>query len=160
MVFQSERESTNPFYQIYLQDRETGDVTRVSPGEGKTTCAWIHPTGQTVLFASTQLDPAAKQKQADEFALRESGKERRYAWDYDENYDLIEWDREAQTYRRLTDETGYDAEGSYSPDGEWIAFASNRRAYSDELTAKERELFQLDAASAMDIYIMRRTEAN
>ena len=156
MVFQSERESNNPFYQIYLQDRETGDIVRVSPGYGKTTCAWIHPDGDHVLFASTQLDPAAKQKQADEIEMRLSGKERRYAWDYDENYDLIEWDRESNTYRRLTDEKGYDAEGSYSPDGEWVAFASNRRAYSEDLPVKERELFALDPATAMDIYIMRR----
>lgn len=32
MVFQSEREAENPFYQIYLMDLETGDVERVSPG--------------------------------------------------------------------------------------------------------------------------------
>lgn len=156
MVFQSEREADNPFYQIYLQDRETGDVIRVSPGEGKTTCAWIHPDGKHVLFASTQLDPAAKQKQEEELAFRASGKEKRYAWDYDENYDLIEWDRDSQTYRRLTDELGYDAEASYSPDGEWIAFASNRRAYAEDVSEKESQLFQQDPASLSDIYIMRR----
>ena len=43
LIFQSEREADNPFYQIYLLDLETGDSTRVSPGHGKTTCAWIHP---------------------------------------------------------------------------------------------------------------------
>ena len=45
MVFQSEREPGNPFYQIYTIDLETGDLDRVSPGYGKTTCAWIHPDG-------------------------------------------------------------------------------------------------------------------
>ena len=43
MIFQSERESENPFYQMYLMDLETGDTRRVSPGYGKTTCGWIHP---------------------------------------------------------------------------------------------------------------------
>ena len=62
MVFQSERAAGNPFYQIYLLDRETGDVERVSPGHGKTTCAWIHPDGDRVLFASTQFDPDATTK--------------------------------------------------------------------------------------------------
>ena len=59
LVFQSEREPGNPFFQIYVMDLETGDVERVSPGKGKTTCAWIHPTGDRVLFASTHDDPDA-----------------------------------------------------------------------------------------------------
>ena len=48
-----------------------------------------------------------------------------------------------------------DAEGSYSPDGEWICFASNRRAYSNDLSEEEKKLFEVDPASAMDLYIMR-----
>ena len=39
LVFQSEREPGNPFYQIYLMDMDSGNTTRVSPGTGKTTCA-------------------------------------------------------------------------------------------------------------------------
>src|SRR5687768_9977053 len=53
LVFQSEREAGNPFYQIYLMDLLTGETNRVSPGTGKTTCAWLHPDGTSVLFAST-----------------------------------------------------------------------------------------------------------
>lgn len=56
IIFQSERESGNPFYQIYAFDLETGDSTRVSLGYGKTTCAWFHPDGKRVLFASTHDD--------------------------------------------------------------------------------------------------------
>ena len=63
MVFQSEREADNPFYQIYLMDFETGDVERISPGHGKTTCSWIHPNQKEVLFASTHGDPEARRKQ-------------------------------------------------------------------------------------------------
>lgn len=155
LVFQSEREPDNPFFQIYLMDRETGDVRRISPGIGKTTCAWIHPEGNKVLFASTQYDPEATQKQARELEVRASGKASRYSWDYDATYDMVEFDVKTQEYRQLTTEEGYDAEGSYSPDGEWICFASNRRAYADDLTAQEQELFEVDPASAMDIYMMR-----
>src|SRR5262245_32290067 len=36
LVFQSEREPGNPFYQIYLMDMASGDVSRISPGMGKT----------------------------------------------------------------------------------------------------------------------------
>ena len=155
MVFQSEREPGNPFYQIYYMDRETGDVERVSPGHGKTTCAWIHPDGKKVLFASTQFDPKALDKQKEEYRLREEPKARRYAWDYDENYELIEWNRETKEYKRITSAVGYDAEACYSPDGNWIAFSSNRRAYNNELTPKEKELFANDQATAADLYIMK-----
>src|SRR5262245_66264709 len=43
LVFQSEREPGNPFYQIYVLDLATGDVKRISPGMGKTTCAFFRP---------------------------------------------------------------------------------------------------------------------
>lgn len=155
IVFQSEREAGNPFFQIYTMDRENGDVHRISPGIGKTTCAWIHPDGQRVLYASTQFDPAAEQKQLDEIAFRASGEKRRYSWDYDPAYDLVAFNTHTNETQRLTEEDGYDAEGSYSPDGEWICFASNRRAYTGELTAEERALFEIDPASAMDLYRMR-----
>lgn len=79
LVFQSEREPGNPFYQIYLMDLETGDTTRVSPGVGKTTCAWIHPDGQRVLFASTHEDIEAVAKQESELKARAEGQQRRYA---------------------------------------------------------------------------------
>src|ERR1700733_12093193 len=39
LVFQSEREPGNPFYQIYALDLETGATARISPGTGKTTCS-------------------------------------------------------------------------------------------------------------------------
>src|SRR6266852_4483721 len=68
LIFQSEREPDNPFYQIYLLDFQTGDTHRVSPGIGKTTCAWIHPQADKVLFASTHADPQARAKQQEELA--------------------------------------------------------------------------------------------
>src|SRR6187397_2030059 len=43
LVFQSEREPGNPFYQIYSLDLTTGDAKRISPGMGKTTCAFFRP---------------------------------------------------------------------------------------------------------------------
>src|SRR3954463_119031 len=63
IVFQSEREPGNPFYQIYLMDLTTGDTTRVSPGVGKTTCSFINPETGDVLFASTHHDPTSRQQQ-------------------------------------------------------------------------------------------------
>src|SRR2546430_10579606 len=66
LIFQSEREPGNPFYQIYILDLETGDSHRVSPGSGKTTCAFFRPNSDEVLFASTHLDSEATAKQTAE----------------------------------------------------------------------------------------------
>ncbi len=153
MVFQSERDPANPFYQIYLLDLMTGDMEKVSPGIGKTTCAWIHPTGDKVLFASTHEDDEAKSKQQEELDFRASGTERRYSWDYDKAFDLYVFDRDQKTYSNLTQTPGYDAEGSWSPDGSKIAFASNRSAFEQPLTEKQRALFEKDKAAFAEIYI-------
>ena len=155
MVFQSERDKENPFYQIYWMDRETGDVERVSPGYGKTSCAWIHPDGDRVLFASTQFDPESINKQKAEIEERASGKQKRYAWDYDDHFDLVEWNRNTHQYKKLTDVQGYDAEASYSPDGRYIAFSSNRLAYQSKLSEREKKIFEIDPATALDLYIMK-----
>ena len=160
MVFQSERDPNNPFFQIFVLDFDTGDVEHVSPGHGKTTCAWIHPDGQQVLFSSTHEDSEAVQKQKEELDFRASGKERRYSWDYDKHFDLFRYDPATKDYTNLTNKLGYDAEASWSPDGKLIAFASNRKAYEKPMTAIQQERFKLDPASMIDLYIMNADGSN
>lgn len=155
IVFQSEREPGNPFFQIYLLSFETGETLRVSPGTGKTTCAFISPSDGGVLFASTHLDPRSVELQREEIEFRESGRERRYSWDYDPAMDLFAWDRDSGELTRLTEARGYDAEASYSPDGEWIAFTSMRSLFEDELTERERRLAEVDPSYFGEIWIMR-----
>src|SRR5436190_16444305 len=128
LIFQSEREPDNPFDQIFIMDLESGNTHRVSPGVGKTTCGFFRPNSDEVLFASTHLDPKAKAKQKAELEFRASGKERRYAWDYDEQMDIFSCRRDGTGVKRLTDARGYDAEAAYSPDGTKIAFCSLRNA--------------------------------
>src|SRR5688572_4389637 len=128
LIFQSERETENPFYQIYIMDLESGDTHRVSPGVGKTTCAFFRPNTDEVLFASTHHDPQARAKQKAELEFRASGKQRRYSWDYDDQMDIFSCRRDGTGLKRLTDAPGYDAEGAYSPDGSKIVFCSLRHA--------------------------------
>jgi hypothetical protein len=147
---------SNPFYQIHWMDLSTGEVEQLSSGIGKTTCAWIHPGGRRVLYASTHLDPEAEAKQASELAAREEGRDRRYAWDYDEWYDLfaITPGEPNAAPERLTDARGYDAEASWSPNGRQIVFASNRHAYDAQGLVVNEETFALDPAAFVDVYIM------
>ena len=155
MVFQSERHDGNPFYQIYLLDLETGDTDHISPGQGRTTCAWIHPSNKKILFASTHTDPGAAEKQKKEYRERETSTKRRYSWSYDKHYDIFDKDLGTGKLRNLTKAEGYDAEGAYSPDGNWIVFASNRQAYGRKLNKEEQKHFEHNKAYFMDLYIMK-----
>jgi hypothetical protein len=155
MIFQSEREPGNPFYQMYVMDLTTGKSTRLSPGIGKTTCGWIHPSLKKAMWSSTHLDPNFKKKVEEEYAQRKKPVKARYSWSYDETFDIFESDLNGKNIKRLTKERGYDAEGSYSPDGQWIAFASNRAGYTEKLDADDKKLFEQDPSYMMDIYIMK-----
>jgi len=155
LIFQSEREPGNPFFQIYILDLTTGDTTRVSPGIGKTTCAFFQPGTSRVLFASTHLDPQAASKMKAEFEIRAKGPGRRYSWDYDETYDIFSCESDGSDLRRLTESRGYDAEGSFSPDGKKIVFSSIRAAYSGQkLAPPDQARLAKDPAYFADIYIM------
>ena len=155
LIFQSEREPDNPFYQIYLLDLETGDNHRVSPGVGKTTCAFFRPRSDEVLFASTQLDPDAGAKQKAELEFRAAGKERRYSWDYDEQFDIFVARRDGGGLKRLTVAPGYDAEASFSPDGKKVVFCSLRDAYpTNRLSTEQLKRLETDPAYFGEIYLM------
>jgi Tol biopolymer transport system component len=155
LVFQSEREPGNPFYQIYTVDLTTGQTFRISPGMGKTTCAFFRPKSDEILFASTHHDPNSKKFQDDELAFRASGKERRYSWDYDPEMEIYVISEKTKELQRLTNARGYDAEASYSPDGQWIVFSSMRDAYNRPLSEAEKKQLTLDPSFFGEIYIMR-----
>lgn len=155
LVFQSEREPGNPFYQIYVLDMSTGDVKRISPGGGKTTCAFFRPNSDEILFGSTHHDPKSKQYQDEELAFRASGKERRYSWDYDPEMEIYAYSERSGALKRLTTAKGYDAEASYSPDGQWIALSSMRDAYNRPLSDQERKQLETDPSYFAEIYIMK-----
>jgi Tol biopolymer transport system component len=144
IIFQAEEKDTgNPFYQIFIMDLATGRFHRVSPGVGKTTCAYFRPDGKKVIFASSHLDSEARKRHAEEYRRREEdqrlGKRRPYRWDFDPHLDIFEADLDGSHLRRLTDAPGYDAEGSYAPDGKHIVFCSNRSGEAN------LELYIMDA---------------
>jgi Tol biopolymer transport system component len=161
LIFQSEREPGNPFYQIYTLDLETGDTVRVSPGIGKTTCGFFRPGTDEVLFSSTHLDPDARAKQKAELEFRAAGKQRRYSWDYDEHMDIFIARRDGSNLRQLTTARGYDAEASFSPDGKLIVFCSLRDAYpTNKLSGAELKHFETDPSWFGEIYLINADGSN
>jgi Tol biopolymer transport system component len=112
-------------FQIYTLDLEPGaKPKRVSTGRGKCTCSYYHPDGRSILFASTHLG-AESGKPAEKKGPAYSRTEK-YRWDFDEAMDIFRADPDGSHLVRLTDTPGYDAEGSYSPDGKQIIFTSFR----------------------------------
>jgi Tol biopolymer transport system component len=145
-----------PFYQIYTQPLPDGEAHLVSTGRGRTTCAYFHPNGKSILFASSHLDPqlsqteeqARKQQEED----RKSGTRRRYQWDFDPHMDIFAADLDGKNLRRLTVAKGYDAEGAYSRDGGRIAFCSDRDGDPDLyiMNSDGSDVRQLTDASGYD----------
>ena len=116
-------------YQIYTLDLAPDSKPRmVSTGKGKCTCAYYHPDGKSILFASTHLDPALREGASTGPKPKGPAYSRseRYRWDFDPAMDIFKADLDGSNLVRLTDTPGYDAEGSYSPDGKTIIFTSFR----------------------------------
>jgi TolB protein len=130
IIFQAEEQGSNPFYQMYVMNLETGKFWRVSPGHGGTTCGYFHPAKAKIIFASGHTDPNYPKLAAEEMKKREeerkSGQRRRYSWYFDPQMKIYEANLDGSELRLLSDAPGYNAEGSFSPDGTQIVFCSNR----------------------------------
>lgn len=113
-------------YQIYVINVDGSGLHMVSTGKGATTCAFFHPDGKKMLFASNHLDmrppvmPEEVRKAADKATKSD------YVWPFPPGMDIFEYEFESKSLRRITDAEGYDAEGSYAPDGRQIIFTSMR----------------------------------
>ncbi len=128
VIFQASERENEP-YQIYTLDLAPGaKPKRVSTGQGKCTCSYYHPSGKSILYASTHLDPALKSGESQGATKKGPAYSRseRYRWDFDPAMDIFRADLDGSNLVRLTDAPGYDAEGSYSPDGKQIIFTSFR----------------------------------
>ncbi len=129
IIYQAVRPETED-YQIFTQDLAPGSPARmVSTGKGKCTCSYYHPDGKSILFASSHLDPALSSESKAEAepkgpAYNRVGKN--YRWDFEPAMDIFRADLDGSNLVRLTDTPGYDAEGTYSPDGKSIVFTSFR----------------------------------
>lgn len=102
--------------QIYELDVATRKLTRISNGEGKCTCGYYLPDGRMV-YSSTHLAGAEPPARPD----RAKG----YVWPFFREFELFLRQKDG-ALRRLTDNDGYDAETTVSPDGTRLIFTSHR----------------------------------
>ncbi|MCS7176522.1 MAG: hypothetical protein NZ960_02685 [Candidatus Kapabacteria bacterium] len=108
----------NPCDQIFLMDTTGQRRKQVSPGHGRTTCAYFLPDGR-LLYATTHLNDTACPPPPS----RELG----YVWPVYASYDIVIVDTSTgRILQRLTSTDGYDAEATVSPKGDRIVFTSAR----------------------------------
>src|SRR5437867_6827461 len=75
--------------------------------------------------------------------------------------DLFLARRDGSNIRRLTSAQGYDAEGSFSPDGKQIVFCSLREAYpTNKLSPAELKQFETDPSWFGEIFLMNADGSN
>jgi tricorn protease-like protein len=90
----------------------------ISTGKGRTTCSYFMPGDSTIIYASTHL--------GGENCPPEPDKSEGYVWPIYESFDIFVADLEGNIVAQLTDEPGYDAEPTVSPNGDKIVFTSTR----------------------------------
>jgi Tol biopolymer transport system component len=127
LIFQSMRD-TMGCDQIFMMGADGSNQHMVSTGKGVTTCAFIAPDGQSIIYASTHL--------AGDDCPPKPDMSQGYVWSLYDSYDIFKADPDGSNLQRLTDTEGYDAEAVYSPLGDRIIFTSVRTG--------DLELFMMD----------------
>ncbi|MEK6580654.1 MAG: peptidase M28, partial [Bdellovibrionota bacterium] len=122
IIFQSNRplKEGNPVrgcYQIYVMDIATREIDLLSTGAGGTTCSYLMNDGKHFIYSSTH-------EVSEECPTDPHGTER-YQWAI-HPFDIFQGTLDGKTVGRLTNNLGYDAEATVSPDGETIVFTSLR----------------------------------
>lgn len=124
LVFQAKNDAWGaPCDQIYLYDltKRYDNKTKpplLSTGKGRTTCSYFMPGNKSILYASTHLDNDA--------CPPEPPRTGKYVWPLYAGYDIFQADLDGNIIKQLTNEPGYDAEATLSPNGDKIIFTSTR----------------------------------
>lgn len=117
LIFQGTRPGESACDQIFTMGVDGADVTMVSTGQGRTTCAYWFPDGERILYSSNHLDMDTCPAPPD-YTMG-------YVWPL-HDHDIFTARPDGSDLTRLTDVPGYDAEATISPDGARIVFTSTR----------------------------------
>ncbi len=117
LIFQSTRNGRK-CDQIYTMTVAGEKVRMVSTGKGATTCAYYLADNSGIVYASTHAGGVTCPPKPDY--------SHGYVWPLYRDYDIYRADPDGSNVVKLTDEPGYDAEATVSPDGRKIVFTSVR----------------------------------
>ncbi len=104
--------------QIYLMNTDGSNRRMVSTGKGVTTCSFLSPDGQRIIYASTHA--------ADSTCPPRPDMSKGYVWSLHPEYEIYSAKPDGSDLKNITNSPRYDAEGVYSPDGSKIVFTSLR----------------------------------
>lgn len=131
LVFQSD----NPGWglkcdQIFYFDIDSAALDTLKPkmlstGKGRTTCSYFMGGDKQIVYASTHL------KQTECPPVPERREDGKYLWAIYPEFDIFVADLNGKIEKQLTNEEGYDAEATISPDGSKIVFTSTRNGDLD-----------------------------
>ena len=103
--------------QIFIMDIASGSTEMVSTGNGVTTCSFFqYPDDDGIIYASTHLANSDCPPKPD-YSMG-------YIWKLYEGYDIFKASINGSSLQRLTDAPGYDAEATFSFDGQRIIYTS------------------------------------
>jgi Tol biopolymer transport system component len=122
LIFQSTRDDLK-CDQIFIMNTDGTGQKMVSTGKGRTTCSYIYPHRDKILYASTHLGDAACPPRPDY--------SKGYVWAVYPSYDIFTAKLDGSNLKQLTTTPGYDAEATISEDGKQIVFTSLRNGDLD-----------------------------
>lgn len=117
LIFQSTRDSLG-CDAIFRMNADGSNVRMISSGKGVTTCSFIAPDNQSIIYASTHL--------AGDDCPPKPDMSRGYTWPLYKSYDIFKADPDGSNLVQLTETDGYDAEAVFSTQGDKILFTSVR----------------------------------
>jgi Tol biopolymer transport system component len=120
-----------PCDQIYTMPVDTPDGKPATPklissGKGRTTCSYIFPSGDRILYSSTEATSSDCPPRPDY--------SHGYVWPVYSSYNIYTAKLDGSDIKLLTDAPGYNAESTISRDGKKIVFTSTRNGDLDVYT--------------------------
>jgi len=107
-------------YLVNLNNPKDTSMHLLSTGKGRTTCSFFMPENKSILYASTHADADSCPP------LPAPRKDRKYLWPVYSSFDIYVASLDGKITKKLTNEPGYDAEATVSPNGKMIVFTSDR----------------------------------
>jgi Tol biopolymer transport system component len=111
--------SCDQIYMMPIDGLNSNMPKLLSTGKGRTTCSYFMPGDTSIIYASTHL----ADDECPETPRLVNGK---YVWPIYSTFDIFTADINGKIINQLTNEAGYDAEATVSPDGKKIVFTSDR----------------------------------